>query len=64
MNVAELQKTWKLRIRKAGFTQNQFAELIDVTPNYLSLLVTGNRAPSVSKLDAIEALLAEHGQKS
>jgi transcriptional regulator with XRE-family HTH domain len=47
-------------IRRAGLTQARLADMIGITPGYLSNLVSGRRKPSLDLLQKLAAALGVH----
>jgi transcriptional regulator with XRE-family HTH domain len=59
--VSRLRKTFGLRLREVrlarGLTQEQLAEKLDVSLNFLNLIERGERAPSFVTLERITKVL-------
>ena len=47
----------KLHRKKLGLSQAKLAELVDVSDNYIALLETGRRFPSISTLELLSTAL-------
>ena len=62
VNFRNIQKSWKLRIRKTGMYDEDFARLLNINPQALSALINVRAHASLERIQAIEDLLAEHGQ--
>ena len=53
----------KHKIAMAGFTSKKLAEIVDITPNYLSQIIQGKASPSPIRAQAIiDALSARLGE--
>ena len=62
INFLKLPTTWKWRIQKAELSISDVADKMDMKFSNLSALINSRRIPSVNNMQAIETLLAEHGQ--
>ena len=54
-------KTWRWRIAKAGLTQNEFCNIVDVTPANLSLYLSCKVNPRPLTFEKIESKLKSMG---
>lgn len=62
VNFRKLQTTWKIRIRKTGLSNTEFAEKLDTHLSHLSVLISSKANASVDMMQEIEDILAEHDQ--
>ena len=56
-------KSWKYRIKKAGFRQYELAKMVNLSQAHLSGVIIGVRDPKASLVDKVEEILIANGQR-
>jgi transcriptional regulator with XRE-family HTH domain len=54
MDTVKITKTWKARLKKAGFNQAEFGALVSIDQGAISLYFNGKKIPSIETFDKIE----------
>ena len=61
INLTEIVKTWRSRIKLAGKTEPQAAEESGITKGQLSQYLNGKNVPSIAKFEQFENYLRKLG---
>ena len=54
MDTVKITKTWKARLKKAGFNQADFGALVSIDQGAISLYFNGKKIPNIETFDKIE----------